>query len=83
MAGFPDLALAPYAIISTTQDTGEVWMTGQDEQERRDRWRALGIRTDVAHPARAPWTTPAQRLRLAGRGKGRTRPADEGSFRQR
>jgi hypothetical protein len=27
-------------------------MTGQDEQERRDRWQALGIRTDVAHPAR-------------------------------
>ena len=43
MAGFPDLALAPYAIISTMQDTGEVWMTGQDEQERRGRWRALRL----------------------------------------
>jgi S-adenosyl methyltransferase len=23
-----------------------------DDQERRERWQALGIRTDVAHPAR-------------------------------
>jgi hypothetical protein len=27
-------------------------MTGQDEQERHDRWKALGIRTDTPHPAR-------------------------------
>jgi len=27
-------------------------MTGRDEQERLDRWQELGIRTDVAHPAR-------------------------------
>jgi S-adenosyl methyltransferase len=27
-------------------------MTGQDEQERDDRWKALGIRTDIPHPAR-------------------------------
>ena len=27
-------------------------MTGQDEQERHDRWKALGIRTDIPHPAR-------------------------------
>jgi hypothetical protein len=30
-------------------------MTAQDEadeKDRRDRWQALGIRTDVAHPAR-------------------------------
>jgi hypothetical protein len=27
-------------------------MTGQDEQERLDSWQELGIRTDVAHPAR-------------------------------
>jgi len=27
-------------------------MTEQDEQERRERWHALGIRTDIAHPAR-------------------------------
>ena len=27
-------------------------MTRQDEQERHDRWKALGIRTDIPHPAR-------------------------------
>jgi hypothetical protein len=27
-------------------------MTAQDEQERLDRWKTLGIRTDIAHPAR-------------------------------
>jgi hypothetical protein len=27
-------------------------MTRQDDQERRDRWKALGIRTDIPHPAR-------------------------------
>ena len=27
-------------------------MTGQDEQDRQEHWRALGIRTDVPHPAR-------------------------------
>ena len=27
-------------------------MTGQDEQERHDRWKASGIRTDIPHPAR-------------------------------
>ena len=27
-------------------------MTGQDEQERLDSWQGLGIRTEVAHPAR-------------------------------
>jgi len=27
-------------------------MTGQDEQELRDRWEALGIRTDMPYPAR-------------------------------
>lgn len=27
-------------------------MTDQDDQERRDRWKALGIRTDIPHPAR-------------------------------
>jgi hypothetical protein len=27
-------------------------MAGQGEQERHDRWKALGIRTDVPHPAR-------------------------------
>jgi SAM-dependent methyltransferase len=27
-------------------------MTEQDEQERQDRWKALGIRTDIPHPAR-------------------------------
>ena len=27
-------------------------MPGQDEQERQDRWEALGIRTDTPHPAR-------------------------------
>src|ERR1700677_1270737 len=35
--------------------TGEGAMTEQDqreEHERRERWHALGIRTDVAHPAR-------------------------------
>jgi S-adenosyl methyltransferase len=35
--------------------TGEVAMTEQDqreEHERRERWHALGIRTDIAHPAR-------------------------------
>ena len=25
-------------------------MTGQDEQERHDRWKASGIRTDIPHP---------------------------------
>src|ERR1700678_3054664 len=35
--------------------TGEVAMTEQDqreEHERRERWHALGIRTDIPHPAR-------------------------------
>jgi SAM-dependent methyltransferase len=27
-------------------------MTAQDERERVDRWKALGIRTDIPHPAR-------------------------------
>jgi hypothetical protein len=27
-------------------------MAEQDEQEQQDRWRALGIRTDIPHPAR-------------------------------
>ena len=27
-------------------------MAGQDEQERHNRWKALGIRTDIPHPAR-------------------------------
>jgi len=27
-------------------------VTGQDEQERRDRWNALGISTDSPYPAR-------------------------------
>jgi hypothetical protein len=27
-------------------------MTGPDEQEQHDRWKALGIRTDIPHPAR-------------------------------
>ena len=27
-------------------------MTQPDEQERHDRWKALGIRTDIPHPAR-------------------------------
>ena len=27
-------------------------MAGQNEQERHDRWKALGIRTDTPHPAR-------------------------------
>jgi SAM-dependent methyltransferase len=27
-------------------------MAGQSEQERQDRWKALGIRTDIPHPAR-------------------------------
>jgi len=27
-------------------------MTRQDEQERHNRWKALGIRTDIPHPAR-------------------------------
>ena len=27
-------------------------MTEQDEQERLERWQALGLRTDIAHPAR-------------------------------
>jgi SAM-dependent methyltransferase len=27
-------------------------MTEQDDRERLDRWKALGIRTDIAHPAR-------------------------------
>ena len=27
-------------------------MTEQDEQERRDRWTALGARTDSPYPAR-------------------------------
>jgi hypothetical protein len=27
-------------------------MTRQDDQERHDRWKALGIRTDIPHPAR-------------------------------
>jgi S-adenosyl methyltransferase len=27
-------------------------VTEQDEQERRDRWTALGIRTDIPYPAR-------------------------------
>lgn len=27
-------------------------MTEQDEQERQDRWEALGVRTDIPHPAR-------------------------------
>jgi len=27
-------------------------MTGQDEQELRDRWKALGVRTDMPYPAR-------------------------------
>jgi SAM-dependent methyltransferase len=27
-------------------------MTDQDEQEQRDSWKALGIRTDIPHPAR-------------------------------
>ena len=27
-------------------------MAGQNEQERHDRWKALGIRTDIPHPAR-------------------------------
>lgn len=26
--------------------------TQSDDQERTDRWRALGIRTDMPHPAR-------------------------------
>jgi len=27
-------------------------MAEHDERERRDRWNALGVRTDIAHPAR-------------------------------
>jgi len=27
-------------------------MTEQDEQKQRDRWKALGVRTDIPHPAR-------------------------------
>ena len=27
-------------------------MTRQDEQAQHDRWKALGIRTDIPHPAR-------------------------------
>ena len=27
-------------------------MTQEDDQERLDRWKTLGIRTDIAHPAR-------------------------------
>ncbi len=27
-------------------------MTGQNEPDRQDRWKALGIRTDIPHPAR-------------------------------
>ena len=27
-------------------------MTRQDDQERHDRWKAMGIRTDIPHPAR-------------------------------
>lgn len=27
-------------------------MTGQDERERRARWEALGVRTDIPYPAR-------------------------------
>jgi hypothetical protein len=30
----------------------KVTVTGQDEQQRRDRWTALGIRTDIPYPAR-------------------------------
>jgi hypothetical protein len=27
-------------------------MARQDEQEQYDRWKAMGIRTDIPHPAR-------------------------------
>ncbi len=27
-------------------------MTRRDDQERHDRWKAMGIRTDIPHPAR-------------------------------
>jgi hypothetical protein len=30
----------------------KVTVTEQDEQQRRDRWKALGIRTDIPYPAR-------------------------------
>ena len=30
----------------------KVTVTEQGEQERRDRWKALGIRTDIPYPAR-------------------------------
>jgi hydroxyacylglutathione hydrolase len=37
-------------------EIGRLWndlaMTEQDEKERADRWKTLGIRTDIAHPAR-------------------------------
>jgi hypothetical protein len=41
-------------MASSGQQTnaGDLAMTEQDEREQYDSWKALGIRTDIPHPAR-------------------------------
>jgi hypothetical protein len=34
------------------QASGKATVTDQDEQDRRDHWQALGVRTDIPYPAR-------------------------------
>jgi SAM-dependent methyltransferase len=46
------LARFNMAVSGQQANPGDLAMTEQDEQEQRESWNALGIRTDIPHPAR-------------------------------